>query len=184
MSSKNLEIIASNLIAPLVSLRWYILHITFKSSSVFNSIRLYFTFPSISIQTAWKLDLIHLSILGLGQHIIQLGSQEGETCGSLRGPKLYRMFHPVEVHLCLTQKLRHCKMFYLTTYDPYLYNFGFILDHTKWSLQSQPYKIVGKISTLQLALSNILQIHKNLISKGWFWKNRYLYLNYRIFHLC
>lgn len=49
ISSTNLVIITSNLIGLLVSLQWYILHVTFKSSLFFNSIRSYFTFLSISI---------------------------------------------------------------------------------------------------------------------------------------
>lgn len=103
---------------------------------------------SISINPiCTKIDLTHLSIFGVGKQILQLGCQDGETCGVLQKPNLNRRFHPIEVHLCLNQKLRkrHCKMFFLTTHDSYLYNFGFILDHTKWLIHSKSYKNVCKI---------------------------------------
>lgn len=40
-------------------------------------------------------------------------------------------------------------MFFSIINDSYLYNFVFILDHTKWSVQSQPYKIVGEIVAIR-----------------------------------
>src|SRR4051812_15331000 len=74
---------------------------------------------SISINPiCTKLDLTHLYILSVRQQIIQLESQDGETCGVFRKLKLYRRFHPVEVTSALNKKLRHCKIFSLTTYDP------------------------------------------------------------------
>lgn len=52
MSSTDLEILASNSIGPFVILQRNNLHISFTSSSVFNSTRLYFTLPSVSIQSS------------------------------------------------------------------------------------------------------------------------------------
>lgn len=60
--------------------------------------------------------------------------------------------HPVEIHFFFKQMVSHCIIFFLTTYDPYLYKVEFIIDLTKRLVQSQPHTIVSKISTLELIL--------------------------------
>lgn len=74
------------------------------------------------------------------------------------------------------------EMFFSTTDDSYLYNVGFILDHTKWSMQSHPYKTVGKIPTIK----NSIKLHYRKFHFSWifhynmiFFKNTSIISNIR-----
>lgn len=92
--------------------------VTFKSSSVFNSIRSYFTFPSLSIQSAQISILLTFMFsvsgnisfnlyLKTARHVVPSGSRN--STGD---------FNKVGIRLCLKQKLRYYKIFFLTIPDP------------------------------------------------------------------
>lgn len=136
MSSTDLEILTFNSIDPFVILRQNDIHISFTSSSVFNSIKLYFTLPSVSIQSSWNSIFFTFLVSISDNNSFNLDVRLVRDVV----PSESRNYMGGEASLKYTSsstKNWGRGIFwdiFIKHVTPYLYNFAFTLEHTKLSV--------------------------------------------------
>lgn len=145
MSSIDLESLTSNLIWPFAILRRNDLHISFTSLSVFNSIRLYVTLPSVSIRSSRNSIFLTFLVSVSNNNSFNLNVRLVRFVVSKR--ELYGRWSSVKVHFCLNQKLRkrHFLRCFSQTCDPLC---------IQLRIYYGPHKIIGVITIIHNCRQN------------------------------